>query len=194
MKTWFICKVKYQKQTDEGLLKAVTEPYMVDAVSFTEAEARIYDVLAPEIQGEMLVTGISKGNFTEVINFDDSDKWYKCKVTYISIEGDGGKEKKVSTYFLVSANSLKEAYERVEESLNNMLVPFDIPSIAVTPIIDVFPFMGEDESLAEQARESKEFHERKEAEERAAILNAEMDDKDDDYIDEEDYEEEEIEE
>ena len=194
MKTWFICKVKYQKQTDEGLLKAVTEPYMVDAVSFTEAEARIYEVLAPEIQGEMLVSGITKGNFTEVINFEDSDKWYKCKVTYISIDGDGGKEKKVSTYFLVSANSLKEAYERVEESLSSMLVPFDIPSIAVTPIIDVFPFMNEEDSLAEQAKESRAFHERKEAEERSAILNAEMKNGDDDYVEEKDFEEEEIEE
>jgi hypothetical protein len=194
MKTWFICKVKYQKQTDEGLLKAVTEPYMVDAVSFTEAEARIYEILAPEIQGEMLVTGISKGNFTEVINFEDSDKWYKCKVTYISVDGDGGKEKKVSTYFLVSANTLKQAFERVEESLNSMLVPFDIPSISITPILDVFPFMGEDESLAEQAKESKAFHERKEAEDRAAMLKAELENPESEYEEEEDYDEEETEE
>lgn len=185
MKTWFICKVKYQKQTDEGLLKAVTEPYLVDAVSFTEAETRIHEIMGPEIEGEFLVTGITKGNFSEVINFEDSDKWYKCKVTYISMDGDSGKEKKINTYFLVSANTLKESYERIEEALNSMLVPFDIPSITVTPIIDVFPFMGDDESLAQQAKESKEFHERKEAEERAAML-AEMETSVEDDFEEED--------
>ena len=171
MKTWYICKIKYQKQTDEGLLKAVTEAYLVDAVSFTEAEARITEVMAPEITGEFLVTGISKGNFTEIVNYEDSDKWFKCKVTYISVDGDAsGKEKKVSTYFLVSANSLKESYERVEDSLSSMLVPFDIPSISVTNIIDVFPFMDDDDSLAEQVKESKAFHDRKEAERRAEVL------------------------
>jgi len=186
MKTWYICKIKYQKQTDEGLLKAVTEAYMVDAVSFTEAEARITEVMAPEISGEFLVTGISKGNFTEIVNYEDSDKWYKCKVTYISVDGDsGGKEKKVSTYFLVSANSLKEAYERVDDSLSSMLVPFDIPSISITNIIDVFPFMSDEDSLAEEAKESRAFSDRKaneraEAEKRAKVLqemeNAELND------------------
>ena len=181
MKTWYICKIKYQKQTDEGLLKAVTEAYLVDAVSFTEAEARITEVMAPEISGEMLVSGIAKANYTEIVNYEDSDKWYKCKVTYISVDGDtGGKEKKVSTYFLVSANSLKEAYERVDDSLSSMLVPFDIPSISITNIVDVFPFMSDEDSLAEEAKESRAFHdkkdkEREEAEKRAKVLQ-EMED------------------
>ena len=189
MKTWYTCKIKYQKQTDEGLLKAVTEAYLVDAVSFTEAEARITEVMAPEISGEMLVSGISKANFTEIINYEDSDKWYKCKVTYISVDADsGGKEKKISTYFLVSANSLKQAYERVDDNLSSMLVPFDIPSISITPIIDVFPFMSDDDSLAEEAKESKAFHERKEAERRAEILkdmdDAELEDKEEEEVEE----------
>lgn len=195
MKTWYICKIKYQKQTDEGLLKAVTEAYLVDAVSFTEAEARITEVMAPEISGEMLVSGISKANYTEIVNYEDTDKWYKCKVTYISVDGDsGGKEKKVSTYFLVSASTLKEAYERVDDSLSSMLVPFDIPSISITNIIDVFPFMSDEDSLAQEAKDSRAFHEKKEkereeAEKRAQVLR-EMEQAELNGEEEEEFEEE----
>jgi hypothetical protein len=164
MKTWYNCKIKYQKQTDEGLLKAVTENYLVDDVSFTEAEARITEIMTPEISGEMMVTGIATANYTEILSYEDSDKWFKGRVTYISVDGDsGGKEKKVSTYFLVSANSSKEALERIDDSLSSMLVPFDIPSVSKTNIVDVFPFISED-SLAEEAKDSRKFHDKKELE------------------------------
>ncbi len=149
MKIWFSCKAKYGKENDEGIMKQVTEPYLVDAVSYTEAESRIYEVMELNVSGEFHISAISKTNISEVINYEDSDYWYKCKVTYATVDGDNGKEIKVTTYFLVCAENLKQAYERVEDNLSSMLVPFEIPSITKTNIVDVFPFL-EDELQEEE--------------------------------------------
>ena len=94
MRIWFLCKVKYAKETEEGLLKSISEQYLVDAVSFTEAEAILYDKLGSQIRGDFQVSGISKSNIVDVFFYDDADIWYKCKVTYLIADGDNGKEKK----------------------------------------------------------------------------------------------------
>lgn len=143
MKTWFMCKVKYQKEEENGKVKNVTEPYLVDAMSFTEAEARIYEELGSIIRGEFIVSGISKSRIIDIFHYDDSDVWYKCKVTY-SVEEESGKEKKIKNYMLVTASDVKQAYERIFESLNNMLVPFTVPEILETPIVEIFPYISEE--------------------------------------------------
>ncbi len=94
MRIWFLCKVKYAKETEEGLLKSISEQYLVDAVSFTEAEAILYDRLGSQIRGDFQVSGISKSNIVDVFFYDDADIWYKCKVTYLIADGDNGKGKK----------------------------------------------------------------------------------------------------
>ena len=147
MRTWFLCKVKYAKENEEGLLKNVSEQYLVDAVSFTEAEARIYDMLGSVIRGDFQVTSISKSNIVDVFFFDDVDVWHKCKITYIVTDADGGKEKKVTQYMLVTAHHVKEAYDRIYESLNNMLVSFNVPDISESPIVEIFPYEKDDEEL-----------------------------------------------
>ncbi len=145
MRTWFLCKVKYQKENEQGLLKNVSEQYLVDAVSFTEAEARIYEELGMMIRGEFQVTNISKSNLTDVFFFHESDLWHKCKVTYVVADGDSGKEKKVTNYMLVQAEDVKQAFERIFESLNNMLVTFRVPDVTESPIIDIFKYVSSDE-------------------------------------------------
>ena len=144
MKTWFMCKVKYQKEEENGRMKNVNEPYLVDAMSFTEAEARIYEELGSVIRGEFVVSGISKSKIIDVFHYDDSDVWYKCKVTY-SVEEESGKEKKIKHYMLVSASDVKQAYERIFESLDNMLVTFSVPEVVETPILEIFPYISEEE-------------------------------------------------
>lgn len=140
MNTWYTVKVKYTKQLEDGRLKRVTEPYLVDAQSFTDAEARIYHELGSSVQGEFLVSGITKTDFADIFHFDDAEDWYKCKLSYVTLDGDSDKEKKVTNYFLVSAHNVKEAYERIQESLSEMLVSFEIPSILLTPIVEIFPY------------------------------------------------------
>lgn len=142
MKIWFICKVKYQKESEDGKVKNVSEPYLVDAVSFTEAEARIYEELGSIIRGDFQVTNISKSNIVDVFHYDDIDIWHKCKITYSVADEDSGKEKKITQFMLVSAHNVREAYDRIFESLSNMLVTFRVPDVVESPIVEIFPYVA----------------------------------------------------
>lgn len=139
-----MCTVKYNKENEQGLLKSVSEKYLIDAVSFTEAEARIYDLLGSVIRGDFQVTGIAKSNVNDVFFYEDIDIWHQCKVTYTVADADSGKEKKVTQYMLVSAPNVKDAYERIHESLSNMLVSFQVPEIKETNIVEIFPYEKEE--------------------------------------------------
>ncbi|MDX2361687.1 MAG: DUF4494 domain-containing protein [Crocinitomicaceae bacterium] len=143
MNNWFTVKVKYTKQLDNGALKRVSEPYLLAAMTFTDAEARIYEELGAIIRGEFNVTGISRTEIHDIFAYEDSGIWYKCKATYDNIDADTEKAQKVSQNFLVEASSVKEAYERLTESLKGMLVEFQIPTIGVSPIVDIFPYNEE---------------------------------------------------
>lgn len=149
MNIWFSCKAKYGIEEEDGGLKQVTNAYLVDAVSYTEAEMKIYKIMEEQISREFSITAITKTNVTEVINYEDADNWYKCKVTYSTVDGDNGKEIKVTSYYLVCAEGIRQAIERVEDNLSSMLVPFEIPSVSRTNIVDVFPHF-EDEAVNAQ--------------------------------------------
>lgn len=139
MYNWFTVKVKYTKQLDNGQFKRVSEPYLLAAMTFTDAEARIYEELGTVIRGEFDVVGISRTEIHDIFAYDDADIWYKCKVTYEREDGDSEKVKKVSQNFLVSAHSVKDAFDRINESLSTLMVDFLIPSIIVSPIVEIFP-------------------------------------------------------
>lgn len=143
MNNWFTVKVKYTKQLDNGAFKRVSEPYLLAAMTFTDAEARIYDELGSVIRGEFNVTGITPTTIHDIFAYDDADVWYKCKVTYENFDADSEKGKKVAQNFLVSANTVKQAYDRMVESLKGLMVDFQIPSIMVSPIVEIFPYSEE---------------------------------------------------
>ncbi|MGV3629682.1 MAG: DUF4494 domain-containing protein [Bacteroidota bacterium] len=140
MNSWFTVKVKYTKQLENGTFKRVSEPYLLAAMTFTDAEARIYEELGSVIRGEFVVTNIARTDFHDIFYYEDSDVWYKCKITYESQDADSEKQKKISQNFLVSARSVKEAFDRLQESLSTLMVDFQVPSIIVSPIVDIFPF------------------------------------------------------
>lgn len=145
MKIWFLCKIKYQREEESGKIKKISEAYLVDAVSYTEAEARIYQELGSIIRGEFEVTAITKSRFVDIFHYDDNDVWYKCKVTYLVADEKSGKEKKIINLMLVTAANVKEAYERIYESLSTMLVPFEVPEISQSPIVEIFPYISEED-------------------------------------------------
>ena len=143
MNNWFTVKVKYTKQLENGAFKRVSEPYLLAAMTFTDAEARIYEELGAIIRGEFTVTNIARTDYHDIFQYEDSDTWYKCKISFESATEDSDKAKKVSQNFLVGAHSVKEAFDRMHESLSTMLVDFLIPSIFVSPIVDIFPYTEE---------------------------------------------------
>ncbi|MBV6647398.1 MAG: DUF4494 domain-containing protein [Cyclobacteriaceae bacterium] len=147
-KIWYSCKVKYGKENEEGILRQVTEAYLVDAMSYTEAESRIYEEMEKEVNGEFQVTTITKTNISEIIGEQDEEHWYKSKVTYSTVDGDSEKEVNINTYYLVNAANLKNAYEQIDANLHSMLVPYEIPSIAKTSFLAVYAYQGEDRESA----------------------------------------------
>ena len=139
MNNWFTVKVKYTKQLENGAFKRVSEPYLLAAMTFTDAEARIYEELGSIIRGEFTVLSISRTDFQEIFVSEDSDTFFKCKISFESF-GDGEKSKKVTQNFLVSGNTIEEATETIKESLSTMLVDYTLNSVVVTTIVDIFPY------------------------------------------------------
>jgi hypothetical protein len=113
-------------------------------MTFTDAEARIYEELGSSIRGEFQVTGIARTDLHDIFQYDDAEQWFKCKVTYDRIDEDGEKAKTISQNFLVSAAQVKEAYERIEESLATLMIDFNVVSITASPIVEIFPYREED--------------------------------------------------
>ena len=111
MHNWFECKVSYEKIMEDGKQKKVTEPYLVDALSFTEAEARIIEELTPFISGEFVIKDIKRAKLSEIFFNENGDRFYKIKVYFITLDEKSGAEKKTATQMLTQASNLKEAIE-----------------------------------------------------------------------------------
>ena len=138
MATWFECKVKYDKMTEDGSQKTVTEPYLVDALSFTEAEARITEEITPFISGEFKVTAVKRTNTAEIFWKEGGDKWYKVKVNFCTIDEKTGKEKKTPNYMMVQAIDFKDAYDVFMEGMKGTMADFEISQFVETMIMDVY--------------------------------------------------------
>lgn len=144
MQTWFECKAKYVKIDEDGRERKVSESYLVDAVSFTDAETRIIQQLETMVHGEFNVENIKKSNIVEIFPHEDGEWWYKAKIGLITIDEKAGKEKKINNYFLVAADDLKQALLRLEDALSYILVPYQTTSIALSTICDVFPYFEQE--------------------------------------------------
>lgn len=144
MQTWFEGKVSYLKIDDDGRERKVSESYLFDAVSYTDAETRVIEQLRTMVRGEFTVESIRKSNIIEIFPHEVGEWWYKVKIVIVTIDEKAGKEKKINNFFLVAADDIKQAMQRTEEGLSYILVPYEITSIAVSTILDVFPYFGDD--------------------------------------------------
>lgn len=146
--TWYECKVKYRKTHESGEQKVTTDTYLLDAVSYTEAETRITEEMKNFTEEDFRIMNIKVANFSEVHPFENSDRWFKSKVSLIALDEESGKEKKTNIYLLVQANDIKEAFENTTHTMAETMGDYTIPSITESPIVDVFPyFTGEEEQL-----------------------------------------------
>lgn len=190
MNSWFTVKVKYTKQLENGTFKRVSEPYLLAAMTFTDAEARIYEELGSTIRGEFTVTGIARTDIHDIFQYDDADTWFKAKVTYDKIDDEGDKKKVVAQNFLVSAANVKEAYDRIQESLSTLMIDFQVPSITVSPIVEIFPYREED--VASPANYVSEVVHETQA--KGVVFSASGSDLDDEEIDDEESTRDDVEE
>ncbi len=147
MHNWFECKIRYEKVMEDGKNKKVTEPYLVDALSFTEAEARIIEEMKPFITGEFTVSDIKRANYTELFTSDEdtADEWFKVKLYFITLDEKSGMEKKSASNVLVQAADLRDAVKKLDEGMKGTMADYEIANVAETAIMDVYPFAGNKE-------------------------------------------------
>jgi len=142
MHNWFECKVRYEKTGEDGLPKKITEPYLVDALSFTEAEARIIEEIKPFVSGEFTVSNIRRARIAELFDNPSGDKWYRCKVNFVTLDEEKAIEKKTAVTMMVQAATLKDGLTLLIERMSNTLADWDIAAITETAIMDVYPYAG----------------------------------------------------
>ena len=130
MHTWFECKIRYEKVMENGMQKKVTEPYLVDALS---------------LSGEFTVSDIKRANYSELFPSDEesADRWFKCKLIFITLDEKSGAEKKTSTQVLVQAADLRDAVKKLDEGMKGTMADYVIASVAETALMDVYPYDGE---------------------------------------------------
>lgn len=155
MHMWFVCKISYEKTMENGMNKKVNEPYLVDALSFTEAEARIIEEMTPFISGEFSVSDVSRARYSELFYAEDvsADKWYKVKLGFITLDEKTDSEKKTFTNVLVQASDLRDAVKRLDEGMKGSMADYIIVSVAETPIMDVYPYEAPADAKTEFAEE-----------------------------------------
>lgn len=147
LNNWFLCKIKYEKTMENGQNKMVTEPYLVDALSHAEAEERIIKEMEPYISGEFTVPGIVPAKYSEIFfaHEEAADRYFKCRLAYITIDEKNGTEKRTMTNILVQAADLRDAVKKLDEGMKGSMVDYLIVSVAETPIMDVYPYEADPE-------------------------------------------------
>ena len=141
---WYQVKVKYDKMQDNGCVKPVTDVYVVDALSFTEAEARITEHVHPYFLGEFQVIDIKRANYAEVWEAPaDADYWFESQLEFITINEAAGTEKRTKQRMLVQADNLQGAMDAVGENMRGTMADFDTVSIKATPIVEVVKYNPE---------------------------------------------------
>ena len=141
---WFETKIRYEKTMDDGMQKKVSESYVVDALSFTEAENTIIEEMRVYITGDFKVTDLKQAAYGEIFfsDADTDDKWYKCKLQFITIDEKTEKEKRSTVTYLVQAGSLPAAVKHVNEVMGGTMIDYVIVGIQETQIMDVFEHNG----------------------------------------------------
>ena len=150
MYNWFECKLRYDKMLDTGIQKTVTEPYLVDALSFTEAEARIIEEIKPYISGEFTISDIKRARYSDTFFNETGDRYFRAKLYYITLDEKSGSEKKTAVNMLVQATILKEAVEIIETEMKKTMIDYSIASVTETALMDVFPYSGDKASKKQE--------------------------------------------
>ena len=144
MTNYFEVKVKYEKTAEDVKIIKVNELYLFDALTFTEAEARVNEELKPFISGEFFAATIKRARINELFESNGS-KWYRAKVYFISLDEEKGVEKRTACTMLVQANSVKDAWDVLEEGMKGTMADYEVAGINETAILDVYKYKVEEE-------------------------------------------------
>ena len=137
---YFDTSVKFRKTDEQGVNKLVTESYIVSALSFSEAESNINEQMKVYVGEDFKIVNIKLTNYSEIAAFEDTDIWFKSKISLLYFDEENGKEKKSNIYMLVQANDAKNAYDNTIATLKGTISDFTIPSVSETKIVEVFEY------------------------------------------------------
>jgi len=140
MNEWFNVKVKYEKTVEEGKIQKIAEEYLFDALSFTEAEARVNEELKPFISGEFITAAIKREKINEMFFNENGDKWYRSKVVFISLDEIKAVEKKTTCTMMVQANDILDAWNVLKEGMKGSMADYVVAGIVETNILDVYKY------------------------------------------------------
>ena len=139
MALWFECKVKFDKLQDNGSVKKANDAYLVDALSFTEAESRIIEMITPYMSGEFSISAVKKTKISEIFWDESGDRFYLVKVMFVTLDEKTAVEKKSASLILVQASDFAGALENFLKGMKGTAADYEIASITETPLMDVFP-------------------------------------------------------
>lgn len=142
---WFEAKIRYEKTMEDGVPKKVTELYVIDALSWGEAEKRIFKEMSSYVSGELEIIDLKIAQYKEIFFADNdlSDKWYKAKLAFITIDEKKDKEKKTSVCYLVNAGNINSAIKNIEDVMSGTMIDYNTLNVNETSIIDVFEYKAE---------------------------------------------------
>ena len=143
MNYWFECKVSYERQADSMGMKKVSESYLVDALSFTEAEKRNIKEVRPFVSvGELEVVNIRRARIAELFLNEEAedDRYFRAKVNFITVDEKSGSEKKTSATMIVKSDSLPNAVTELKAQLDSQMASYEIAAVTDTQILDVFQY------------------------------------------------------
>ena len=140
MNIWFECKIGYEKTGADGLTKKVSENYLVDAFTFTDAEERITKEMQPYVSGSCDVQQVRKSRISELVPSQSGGKWYRCKMSLISVDEESGTEKRKTEVIMVQAKNVAEAVVNFHEAIKGNLCDIELTSVSETNILDVFVY------------------------------------------------------
>lgn len=142
MNTWFDVSIRYEKVMENGITKKVTEHYLFDALSFTESEGKCIKEMTPFISGEFVISDIKRAKYSEIFPSDEetADRWFKCKLLFVTLDEKSGSEKETSTNILVQAADLRDAVKKLDEGMKGTMADYQIASVSESTVMDVYPY------------------------------------------------------
>lgn len=136
---YFQVNVKYEKKQENGAVKKVSEPYIVDAYSFTEAETRTNLEITPFMSGEFELSAAKRTKIAEIFEDYEGDRYYSV-IAALALE-----EKTTKVSYLVKAIDFRNALDNFVDGMKGTMADFEIVSITETAIMDVFHVKDEEE-------------------------------------------------
>lgn len=129
--------VRMERTLESGKVAKVVEQFVVDALSFTEAETRIIsEVRAYGTDIEVLT--MKRSRCAELIGDGSKEKWFRAKVNYITIDEKTDKEKKIPNYFFVNAETITDAKKAVDDCFGTTMIDYRVATLDETNVLEVF--------------------------------------------------------